>query len=303
MRLESRAPRREQKHEMEVKPSYHIVSNPYPENVNAQEWSVLFAGSSQTRPGHAVGPRVYDYCLVHFVESGYGQFACRDGAFGLGPGDSFVIEPESLVSYRADADEPWAYQWVAFQGAKAVSILHSIGLSSRHSVVRAADRPRVSALFRQIREALRRGGPNVNLEARGYLNLLAFEYGKALEPAQDRYPQAVSRTERQVRQAIHYLHTQYSEPLTIERMARSMGYNRAYFSKVFKQSTGQTPVRFLLNVRLNKSKLLLRQNAELTVEQVAFSVGFRDPLHFSKQFKRRFGLSPLAYRKEVLPGK
>lgn len=85
----------------------------------------------------------------------------------------------------------------------------------------------------------------------------------------------------------------------MEMMAENLGYNRAYLSKLFKEHTGITPVTFLLRLRLDNARRMLRERLELTVEQIAFSVGFRDPLYFSKQFRKMYGRSPTDYRNSI----
>jgi len=79
-------------------------------------------------------------------------------------------------------------------------------------------------------------------------------------------------------------------------MCDSLGYNRAYLSRVFKQETGLSPVTYLLKLRIEKSRQLLRERPELSVEQVAASVGLTDALYFSRQFKRFCAQSPTSYR-------
>lgn len=77
---------------------------------------VLFSGESQTKPLHKLGPKVYDYYLIHYVISGKGRFHCRGCDIPLSTGDSFLIEPEQLVSYISDEKDPWHYRWIAFSG-------------------------------------------------------------------------------------------------------------------------------------------------------------------------------------------
>ncbi|UUZ80048.1 AraC family transcriptional regulator [Paenibacillus sp. P26] len=91
-------------------------------------------------------------------------------------------------------------------------------------------------------------------------------------------------------QAIRWLTLQYYQPISIEQMAQSLGYHRTHLSKMFKQHTGLSPMNFLLKIRMERAKLLLLE--PLTIEQVASSVGFSDPLYFSKQFKKWYGRSP-----------
>ncbi|MDF2959124.1 MAG: AraC family transcriptional regulator [Paenibacillus sp.] len=275
------------------KDSYYVVSNPKPAEDGLV---VLFTGSSQTKPGHKPGPKVVDYYLLHHILSGRGTYTCQGTTYKLGTGDSFLIEPGKLISYVADEEEPWHYRWLAFEGERASLVLGEIGLSSQQPVVHTGRSRSVAVLYHQVQAAFQSRMANANLKATGYLHLLLAEYAEALQPQQQSDPQQASGAEQIVQQAIHYLSTQYAEPITIELMAEALGYNRAYLSTLFKKQTGLTPVSFLLKLRIDKARLLLRERLELTVEQIASSVGFQDPLYFSKQFKRLYGVSPTDYR-------
>ncbi len=274
--------------------SYYVVSNPQPPAED--DLTVLFSGSSQTKPGHKPGPKVVDYYLLHHIQSGYGTYTCQGVTYPLGPGDSFLIEPGKLISYKADEDDPWYYRWIAFEGIRAERILKQIGISSQQPIVHTGRKRSIGVLYHQVQTVFQTRVSQANLRASGYLHLLLAEYAEALKPGQSSSPQLTSSSDQIVQQAIQYLSTQYAEPITIELMAEALGYNRAYLSTLFKKHTGLTPVTFLLQLRTDKARLLLRERQELTVEQIASSVGFHDPLYFSKQFKRLYGVSPTEYR-------
>ncbi|MBD0382004.1 AraC family transcriptional regulator [Paenibacillus sedimenti] len=277
--------------------SYYVVSNPLP--AQDRELIVLFAGESQTKPEHKLGPKVYDYYLVHYILSGKGIFSCHGQEHSLGAGDSFVIEPEQLISYVSDAADPWHYCWIAFTGPEADGLVASTGVNPLLPVIHTKRNRHIPVLFRHIQQALRTRKANAQLKACGYLQLLLAEYCEVLTAST--LPGVVTEAEsdRIVQQAIHYLSTQYAEPITIELMAESLGYNRAYLSRMFKRHTKVTPVTFLLKLRVDKARLLLRERLELTIEQIAASVGFYDPLYFSKQFRRWYGVSPSEYRNQI----
>jgi AraC-like DNA-binding protein len=278
--------------------SYFVVSNPHPAECGGV--AVLFAGQSQTKPGHQSGPKVVDYYLIHHVLSGRGEFACRGETYALGPGDSFIIAPNELVRYASEPDDPWRYRWVAFRGDGAAPLLAAAGLAgARRPVVSVGRSSRTGALIARIERAFRQRSPGAALLAGGTLMQLLAAYRDAL-PAEDTdSPAGAPEIEATVRRAIDYLSTQYAEPISIELMAETLGYNRAYLSKLFKQATGLTPVTFLLRLRLDKARRLLRERLDLTTGQIAASVGFQDPLHFSKQFHRQYGESPTEYREAV----
>ncbi|TVY10865.1 AraC family transcriptional regulator [Paenibacillus cremeus] len=282
--------------------SYYVVSNPHPPaDEEDSRLTVLFSGNSQTKPGHRPGPKVVDYYLLHHIVSGKGVYTCLGQTYQLGAGDSFLIEPGKLINYMADLEDPWHYHWIAFEGSEAAAMLQEIGLSSKQPIVHTGRRRHIPLLFHQVQRAFQTRTAGAGLKAGGSLQLLLAEFAEALQPQQKSAPQQASGGDQIVQQALQYLSTQYAEPITIELMAETLGYNRAYLSTLFKQHTGLTPVTFLLQLRLDKARHLLRERPELTVEQIASSVGFQDPLYFSKQFKRRYATSPTEYRSSLRP--
>ncbi|SDO01010.1 AraC-type DNA-binding protein [Paenibacillus sp. yr247] len=277
--------------------SYYVVSNPLPSGESAL--TVLFAGESQTKPLHRLGPKVYDYYLIHYVISGKGVFSYQGEEYELGAGDSFVINPEQLISYLSDETDPWHYCWIAFTGEQAASLVASTGINPQQPIIHTTRNRHIPVLFRHIQQALRSKMANAQLKSIGYLHLLLGEYCETLSASIAAGIVTEAESDRIVQQAIHYLSTQYAEPITIELMAESLGYNRAYLSRMFKRHTKVTPVTFLQKLRVDKARLLLRERLELTIEQIASSVGFYDPLYFSKQFRRWYGVSPSEYRNQI----
>ncbi len=282
---------------MDKPESYYVVSNPLP--AGESDFTVLFAGESQTKPEHRLGPKVYDYYLIHYVISGRGVFSSHGEEYAISAGDSFVIEPEQLISYVSDELDPWHYCWIAFTGVQAAKLVGEAGLTPANPIIHIARNRHMPVLFRQIQQALKSKKSNAQLKATGYLSLLLGEYCEALSAPVVTGLVTEDESDRIVQQAIHYLSTQYAEPITIEMMAENLGYNRAYLSRMFKRHTKVTPVTFLLKLRVDKARLLLRERLELTIEQIAASVGFYDPLYFSKQFRRWYGVSPSEYRNQI----
>ncbi|WP_036714910.1 AraC family transcriptional regulator [Paenibacillus ehimensis] len=270
---------------------YHEAAfNPHP---GKGELTVLFAGHAQTAAQHKVGPQVLDYHLVHTVVSGRGNFRCVHRDYRLERGNSFFIFPGELVTYVSDSSEPWAYRWVGFKGERADEFLSKAGISPDKPVISSDRLRRLTALYYQLEKTLQLAKPGCDMQAGGYLRLLFGEY------AQDRMREEVPKEDasviqQQVEQAIRWLTLQYYQPISIEQMARTLGYHRTHLSKMFKQHTGLSPMQFLLKIRMERAKLLLQ--GPLTIEQVASSVGFGDALYFSKQFKKYYGRSPSEYR-------
>ncbi|TDF95802.1 AraC family transcriptional regulator [Paenibacillus piri] len=275
-----------------AEPHHSVAFNPRP---GKGELSVLFSGNSQTRPLHKVGPQVLDYYLVHYIVAGRGTFRCMGHEYHLERGGSFFIFPGELVSYESDETDPWSYRWVGFKGSRADEYLYALGISQQQPVHATQQYRKMNALFRQLELTLHRRQPHCDMQSQGYLRLLLAEYA-AQRLETDVPVEQSSGIQQQVEQAIRWLTLQYHQPISIEQMAQSLGYHRTHLSKMFKQHTGMSPMNFLLKIRMERAKLLLQET--LTIEQVASSVGFSDPLYFSKQFRKWFGRSPSDYRQD-----
>lgn len=275
---------------------FSVVNNTQP----AQgELSVMFTGEGKPMPGLINGPAVHNYYLVHTVISGRGMFEISGQRFACAKGDTFVIFPDELFTYIPDEANPWHYMWVAFKGHIADHLLLSLGITPANPVVHAEDIRSLVSLYRKIRGTFEQTPfPELaDLEAEGLLRVLLKELGQhnAGKLAFNSLA-IIPDIERQIKQAVRWLSYQYAQQISIEDLARSLGYHRTHLSKMFKQVTGISPMQFLLKVRMERAKELLNGEIHLSIDQVASSVGYSDALYFSKQFRKTFGLSPSEYR-------
>ena len=88
-------------------------------------------GYEKCQSGHRFGPSLRDNYIVHFVISGKGRYTVNDTTHHLGTGDFFLIRPNELVDYEADAEDPWEYYWIGFSGTKVKEILHTNGIGAK----------------------------------------------------------------------------------------------------------------------------------------------------------------------------
>lgn len=92
-------------------------------------------------------------------------------------------------------------------------------------------------------------------------------------------------------QAIQYIQSHYSEPLTLDRLADIFGLKPKYFSSLFHRYVGLGPIDYLIQYRINRAHDLL-MTGQFTVAVVARSVGYGDAYYFSRLFKKHKGLPP-----------
>ena len=80
--------------------------------------------------------------LIHCILSGKGVYRTsardRSASYQLHQGQAFLIEPNCIVHYSADGDDPWEYIWIEFDGLKAREFIHQAGLSQECPIFHAA---------------------------------------------------------------------------------------------------------------------------------------------------------------------
>lgn len=91
----------------------------------------------------------------------------------------------------------------------------------------------------------------------------------------------------------------YGAPLDLRTLASEAGYSLYHFVRAFHETYGETPGRYLARRRVERAQELLR-NTNLTVTEVCFRIGFSSLGTFSARFKEVVGVSPTAYREEVV---
>jgi AraC-like DNA-binding protein len=102
-----------------------------------------------------------------------------------------------------------------------------------------------------------------------------------------------------LRQAKDRLDRAYGEPLDLRALASRSGYSLYHFVRAFRETYGETPGRYQARRRVERAQELLR-NTTLTVTEVCFRIGFSSLGTFSARFKEIVGLSPSAYRAEMV---
>lgn len=107
-----------------------------------------------------------------------------------------------------------------------------------------------------------------------------------------------STTSKEIDFACDYLNKNYNINVNLNILAEQTGYSYDRFRHLFKEKTSQTPYQYLLNVRIEKAKELLK-NTDYPIRQIAKMSYLGDTYQFTKKFKERTNMTPLKYRKTI----
>lgn len=218
-------------------------------------------------------------------------FMCLSGAVGLrpgkekqeiGPGESLLFRADRVVGQVRALRRPTEYQWASFYSPQA-DRLPSRPTATGPEVIRT--------LFARLLNAFRRSGAHGEATTFWLSALL-----RALEEDHNpRTPSAGGGAEAAVRSVIQQIDAHPEMFWSVADLAARSGYSQTHFTRTFKKLTGQSSQQYLIEARIQRARRLL-QDTELNVSQIAAELGYRDVYHFSKQFRRRCGEPPTAFR-------
>ena len=101
-----------------------------------------------------------------------------------------------------------------------------------------------------------------------------------------------------IKQSIAFINNHYNQSITLETVADKVGLHPTYFSTLFKKETGINFSKYILNLRIENAKLLLK-NSNLSLSSIAVEIGFGNQSYFSSAFKNTTGVTPKQYRQSL----
>lgn len=263
----------------------------------AGDLCLIACGMEKCDPGENCGPYLRDCYHLHAVRSGTGVLYAGGQTFHPHAGQLFLLKHQEQCQYMADLQDPWDYCWVTYHGAHAKRISEEIGFREGVYCLDSSVNP--EEFFDLIYRMHERPEMNYvnDLRRRGILFeflALAMEATEGSRPNRERryeYP-----TEVYVQRAVEFIHYNYAT-INVGDIVTYIGFNRSYFTKIFRKQIGVSPQEYLMQYRLKQSCDLLL-TTQLEIQEVAAKVGYDNQMTFSRMFKKALGITPTDYRQQ-----
>ncbi|MFW5976871.1 MAG: AraC family transcriptional regulator [Bacillota bacterium] len=262
-------------------------------NINNTDLNLYQCGAEDCNISHAFGPAVRDHYLIHFITSGKGIFDDGRNLYNLEKGQGFLICPDIVTYYQADSKEPWNYMWAGFHGLKAQSFLGRAGLSRESPIFSVK---KVSPLKQWIQKMIKikEITKSKELKLTGLLYLFLSDLIENIVTGSE--INNFNRQKEYIKKAVEYIEKNYSREIKVKDISKYLGLHRSYLYTIFKEKLSISPQEYIIKYRINKACELMK-NTNLTIGDISRSVGYNDPMNFSKIFKKKKNIAPTEFRK------
>ncbi|MBU9727794.1 helix-turn-helix domain-containing protein [Diplocloster modestus] len=253
-----------------------------------QELNMYYCGYRKNTYSHSYGPAVRDHYLIGYIKHGKGILYQNGKELPLYSQQLLVMFPHQKIHYIADRHIPWSIKWIGVYGKLVDSYIYSLGITPALPVYPVHDFIKTEEILDDI---IRLSTKDTLADKILCIGCLHQFFSCIAGPK-------ITHREDYVEQAVNFIKYNYDRGISASDIADSVGLERTYFSKIFKERTGVSPGHSLLTIRMAKAKDLLL-HTRLTLKEISYSIGYKDVFYFSKVFKKYTGLAPSAYRKEA----
>jgi len=227
-----------------------------------------------------------------------------NGVFSFGPdkhsaliseGKMFFLMPGVWHTYRPLENSGWNEYWIGFKGDIIEKIVAEGFFLNRHPVFNIGLNERIVDLYMKAIEI-------ANEERAGYqqalsgivMHILGLMYyrDKTRNFDDEDLIGKINKAKVIMRESIY-------KNVLAEEIAKSLNISYSGFRRAFKEFTGTSPSKYMMELKLNEAKLLLSTTSQ-SVKNISYSLNFENPEYFSVFFKKRTGITPLDYRNTVV---
>ena len=215
------------------------------------------------------------------------------------PGDIFFIAPEAPHSYEPTSS-PWKVEFIVFSGDMLRDIFYSFGIPPSGVVSAESDNAgEIAHLFTLIDSAYNSGKISRHITASAHLYSLLALLSKSTTAASKKLEADIDK----IAPALQYIKDNFHNcDLNSEMIAKNSGISHPHLCRLFSSAYGLTPHDCLVQTRIEHAKILLSEQKNMPINEVAASIGFSSTSYFTKVFKAKTGFTPAGFRRQTTYG-
>ena len=285
---------------------YYLIANDYDRSLNAVVNAVgsqeIAAGDEYPLHVHPAdyyfdmqkGRVLHEYQLL-YVTQGKGTFRSAAGpseGVTVEKGTMILLRPGELHSYCPDTSTGWTEYYIGFEGAAFDRLIDRLGLGKGQQVWPIGLHSELAQLYRR---ALEVAADNKTAPQPLLTGIVQHMIGLLNYLLRNRTGHATDLLEQSVEKAKIIMDERVSGEIDLYDLASELNLSYSWFRKTFKEYTGHSPARYFQLLKLRRAQRLL-SDTELSIKEIAYSLGYKSTEHFFSIFKKHTGCTPTAYR-------
>jgi AraC-like DNA-binding protein len=255
---------------------------------------LVCCGSEQTRSDYVIDRKSMPFCLVELVTAGRGELLLAGRRHALQPGVAFAYAGHMPHVIRSDPARPMLKYFLGFIGSDAEALLGTTCLG-RWAPVHVSAMHEIVELFELVLRSAAAVGEGAQRLCDALVPVVLLKVEQARIAGGRSEAQGLAAYERVRR----HIEKNFLRIHNIEEVARACRMTPAYVSRLFRRFSRVGAHEFLTRLKIDRAADLLIYK-RLLVKQVALEVGYGDAFHFSRVFKRTYGVSPELFVRDQL---
>lgn len=233
-----------------------------------------------------------EYNKFYLICNGEGWLKIGEKEYYPKPGELFIMPQGILQSYSSINNNPFKKYWCHFTAK--IGDKNLFDLVDIPYYITANNFEELKALFARLSAEHENNTLSSKIKEKAMLLEILALYLEATNTENLKLSQTPSMDK--LNEVLNFIKDHINENITVEQLAALAHFHPSYFTRIFKKYVGTSPIQYINNSKLEKSKHLLRTTS-LPIHEIADSVGFSDIYYFSKAFKSYTGFSPTDYRR------
>ena len=246
---------------------------------------MYYCGKRINTPHHVYGPEIRNYYLFVLVNKGEATLYHKSGPIKFGSHDMLIMCPGEKIHYKAET--PWSIQWVGLYGQTVEDQMKALSVSGDNPIIRIEKYYEMEEVLEELYQISNCRDEQLRCKQ---MELIYRFFSLLWKKEQKFKSHDIADSAKKI---IDY---NFDRDITIKKVADTMHIDSAYLTRKFAEKYKIAPKEYLIKKRIDLAKKLLIQT-DATVVQIAASVGYDDSLYFSRIFKSKEEISPIAYRK------
>lgn len=232
---------------------------------------------------------IYNYHKFYYFLGGEGRLEIQGDVFEPKPEELYLIPAGVRHTYSHNPRRPvykcWCHFEMTFQEETALAY-------HRETVAAKLPREKIEPLFETLNGCRPMEEPADSLLEKAALFEIFYHFVRQV----DRRLLVMREQNPFVETVNRYLGAHLTEDLELRELAEAAHLHPNYFIRVFRKYYHASPMEYIQMKRLEYAASLMRKHGDWTIEEVGYHSGFHDYRYFGRVFKKRYGITPSAYR-------